>query len=102
MAVIGAGPAGLVAANQLNHKGYKVTAVSYTHLDVYKRQIRRCIIAHVSGDDEERIELGNKLLFAAEELHESVDIVWHQPGVLPVSYTHLDVYKRQHPDCAIS
>ena len=25
MAVIGAGPAGLVAANQLNHKGYKVT-----------------------------------------------------------------------------
>ena len=25
VAVIGAGPAGLVAANQLNHKGYKVT-----------------------------------------------------------------------------
>ena len=35
-AVIGAGPAGLSCASDLADKG--VDAVSYTHLDVYKRQ----------------------------------------------------------------
>ena len=46
-----------------------VIAVSYTHLDVYKRQIWYCIIFS-----------GTVLCFGA------------------VSYTHLDVYKRQHLD----
>ena len=39
VAVIGSGPAGLAAADQLNKRGHK--AVSYTHLDVYKRQRQR-------------------------------------------------------------
>ena len=38
VAVIGSGPSGLTAAGDLAKMGYKVTAVSYTHLDVYKRQ----------------------------------------------------------------
>ena len=58
-------------------------AVSYTHLDVYKRQVHivlivlRCLHHHIKLRHEYRCE--SKLI--------------------PVSYTHLDVYKRQNISC---
>ena len=61
---------------QLHHMG----AVSYTHLDVYKRQLQLCRLGHDGSQLFRRghVGLGFPLdLFA------------------PVSYTHLDVYKRQ-------
>ena len=51
-------------------------AVSYTHLDVYKRQIQEYIKNQLEED------LANDQI----SLKEYMD---------PVSYTHLDVYKRQ-------
>ena len=51
--------------------------VSYTHLDVYKRQLQAVAFRHVALDRR------NPAL-----------IVFFK-GNEPVSYTHLDVYKRQ-------
>ena len=73
--------------------GIGVPAVSYTHLDVYKRQPLNNItdfesnhLAAIEFFDEDfpwRFSTGavqnNRLI----------------PWVTPVSYTHLDVYKRQ-------
>jgi len=54
--------------------------VSYTHLDVYKRQVK-------PGPSHNEIRAAGILLFGvAENLPRT-------PGT--VSYTHLDVYKRQ-------
>ena len=53
----------------------KVKAVSYTHLDVYKRQVRGLVAPAM--DAIKRTALGRTA------------------GAIPVSYTHLDVYKRQ-------
>ena len=47
------------------------------------RDVWRSIGTHFTGNDEERVELGHELLFIAEELHESVNIMRHQPGILP-------------------
>ena len=52
-----------------------LTSVSYTHLDVYKRQIQA----------------------RAALLVQSCQLRIEQILLLPVSYTHLDVYKRQGP-----
>ena len=52
---------------------FRVAAVSYTHLDVYKRQIVH--IAPTFGADDDRVA--------------------KQQNIAPVSYTHIDVYKRQ-------
>ena len=61
-------------------------AVSYTHLDVYKRQEERRIL------EEER---GN-----AEESPFETVLPQHPVRSVPaVSYTHLDVYKRQVQGC---
>ena len=64
-------------------------SVSYTHLDVYKRQLR-CLA-------EDVISIFDYLthpLFQIIRLFENFQ--------RPVSYTHLDVYKRQPPYLAIS
>ena len=67
---------------------HTVRPVSYTHLDVYKRQILYNVI-------------GNKEVVFIEIFHfEKNDFkynlrTWKSCMVLPVSYTHLDVYKRQ-------
>ena len=65
--------------------------VSYTHLDVYKRQVFLLLIlaadirivygARVSWKDYNIGQKGTERFAALEEI--------------PVSYTHLDVYKRQ-------
>ena len=60
-------------------------AVSYTHLDVYKRQ---------------SLWFNRTFMFFGHELYTTLaratDVRIYRPDTLaPVSYTHLDVYKRQ-------
>ena len=88
-------------------------AVSYTHLDVYKRQHVPSAIHHVDG----QAALGGLLVFGLHVpsgvQHGADDLVQrdkmsaraaqgHAGGVDgPVSYTHLDVYKRQAMESGI-
>ena len=55
-------------------------AVSYTHLDVYKRQVKYF-----------RVNPVNDKVIGLDD----IKIIRHGGGYIPVSYTHLDVYKRQ-------
>ena len=71
------------------------TPVSYTHLDVYKRQV------HTAGKSKQ--DLAAAHLFSdggngrlAEIVHRPV-AVGVTDRIETVSYTHLDVYKRQRP-----
>ena len=64
-----------------------VDSVSYTHLDVYKRQHTKCSRLTTSGRSYE----DNELLI----LYFKVEILNSLKAVRTVSYTHLDVYKRQ-------
>ena len=69
-----------------NLLGKKVYAVSYTHLDVYKRQcVRRGIPAEVANSIFDDMSS-----FASYAFNKS-----HSAAYAAVSYTHLDVYKRQ-------
>ena len=56
--------------------------VSYTHLDVYKRQVPYC-----PKCQQYRFPMYNVAV--------SMIVVDEETGKIPVSYTHLDVYKRQ-------
>ena len=61
------------------------TSVSYTHLDVYKRQLQPC-------------RNPGKSIIQTLDIARSTGADGHPVGHLafqPVSYTHLDVYKRQ-------
>ena len=59
-----------------------VVPVSYTHLDVYKRQ----------ADESVRYGFIREILsYYRLEYKDENEFI----GNLPVSYTHLDVYKRQ-------
>ena len=69
------------------------TAVSYTHLDVYKRQADALDVGSCPSD---------RAHAAAAHLDADVAGADREPviargllGPVPVSYTHLDVYKRQ-------
>ena len=53
---------------------FDLNAVSYTHLDVYKRQVKDLKLVHQRLGVLKNLGLGY---------------------LTPVSYTHLDVYKRQ-------
>ena len=80
-------------------------AVSYTHLDVYKRQCGRSLRS-VAADINcycmicrqvtaiEAISIG---CFVTQQIHTNGFACCRKtkPGTRPVSYTHLDVYKRQ-------
>ena len=67
----------------------RVGAVSYTHLDVYKRQ-------NAPGAVNARpYQLGTQFLGLQHILGRFSGIHHMQAGHEPVSYTHLDVYKRQ-------
>ena len=59
-------------------------AVSYTHLDVYKRQVLMQVAFHAVIEEE-------RGRFTFEDVCREVC----EKLVFPVSYTHLDVYKRQ-------
>ena len=68
-----------------------VYPVSYTHLDVYKRQLLDFF--HVKQDEV----LSLKYIF--EQLHLTTHPLKMLCMDIPVSYTHLDVYKRQELYC---
>ena len=57
-------------------------AVSYTHLDVYKRQMQKLLIVEV-------------ILIRKSGESEWINLSCRLPSITSVSYTHLDVYKRQ-------
>ena len=68
------------------------TSVSYTHLDVYKRQE-----LYVKNGAELILNEGNTLVFYDkfdDVINTSTTKYPDRPA--SVSYTHLDVYKRQH------
>ena len=64
-------------------------AVSYTHLDVYKRQNQQMPSRHLNKLKLQRTT-NTKLALNQTWLVQTL------PRKRPVSYTHLDVYKRQH------
>ena len=71
-----------------------VAPVSYTHLDVYKRQGKHCT-SHRRDS--------HSFIFHTHFLNDfGNEFVYHTVtatrAVVPVSYTHLDVYKRQIQD----
>ena len=71
--------------------------VSYTHLDVYKRQV-----VVVGCGTQKKVNLtGSVGLATAKEIEARpvANATQALQGLLPVSYTHLDVYKRQLLDC---
>ena len=77
------------------------TPVSYTHLDVYKRQTSSCFLTHlidsaVSITLQPDTGVSKRLSAAAQEIlfNSGNEISWRTVSIA-VSYTHLDVYKRQ-------
>ena len=86
-------------------------SVSYTHLDVYKRQAVARALAHgpklvIAAEPTGNIdpELSLEMMELLERVSETgitVVVVTHEHELVrqchPVSYTHLDVYKRQVP-----
>ena len=72
--------------------------VSYTHLDVYKRQDwKKYLVQRETDEKRRKRERANaerkaaRLLEQSEKLHAKAT----KATAAPVSYTHLDVYKRQ-------
>ena len=73
----------------IEYKGTTVHTVSYTHLDVYKRQVPVYYYGTNEKDD-----------FRAENIQRTpagstYDAYFKDQKLGTVSYTHLDVYKRQ-------
>ena len=63
--------------------------VSYTHLDVYKRQ------THYSTDRTDIDDFSSSCLAHIRQHHFAHVHYAEEISIHPVSYTHLDVYKRQ-------
>ena len=73
------------------------TAVSYTHLDIYDKVIAGMgleVLENSLLKDYWRIILSALLLFGGLILN-ATDTTFFKGEYVPVSYTHLDVYKRQ-------
>ena len=76
-----------------------VVAVSYTHLDVYKRQ-QDFLAMRIDKNSrsfiavQKAVDRGD-LAGGREDLHDAVLVGGRDNQSVPVSYTHLDVYKRQ-------
>ena len=69
--------------------------VSYTHLDVgghFFQKVHRIIHEHIV---HQRLQFGVGRAFSDELLLLAGHVGEHVGGDIPVSYTHLDVYKRQ-------
>ena len=64
----------------------RIGAVSYTHLDVYKRQEKEPVMAASSI-----LSISSIVFLIFLRSHNTAAIAARKP----VSYTHLDVYKRQ-------
>ena len=69
--------------------------VSYTHLDVYKRQAEDDLAAALRGVGLHKLSGYVALELFLLRLVQLVQLGPHTCGPVPVSYTHLDVYKRQ-------
>ena len=90
---------------------YSIITVSYTHLDVYKRQIKRGLIAKVVVYKLDRIsrsildfanmmelfqQYNVEFVSSTEKFDTSTPMGRAMLNIcIAVSYTHLDVYKRQ-------
>ena len=83
-------------------------SVSYTHLDVYKRQAQKrlwnSLCSAVPFQPPAGVEAWRETYLKNLDVWEaavrrtlSQEASWVQRWVEPVSYTHLDVYKRQVP-----
>ena len=68
-------------------------AVSYTHLDVYKRQDWGFVAVERPGGERARIACFAMVCHHCGGAH--VEFFPNARQENPVSYTHLDVYKRQ-------
>ena len=107
------------AAVMIGEKASDLIPVSYTHLDVYKRQGQKCAFCHI-GPSTGKFMLARRMPKDQAELPSRTDL---QPDyvkavvrnglvnmptftrveltdaelnqIAAVSYTHLDVYKRQ-------
>ena len=100
----------------------RLKSVSYTHLDVYKRQADECGKTQYLciGEDTTDIVLESGEIVAKCENYKYLGINFNKEGTndteikcrvnkartiikslngIPVSYTHLDVYKRQNFTC---
>ena len=83
---------------QIKYRSLRLIAVSYTHLDVYKRQ--EVETAPWANHNKEGVWLARtmlchqvlKQLFPPSIVVKANDFLW---CYMSVSYTHLDVYKRQ-------
>ena len=81
-------------------------AVSYTHLDVYKRQAIQILQGgklkeHITKTPALLICMEGEVIFENEKGIKTTLFTGDYVNIEPVSYTHLDVYKRQEYLCAI-
>ena len=81
--------------------GRRFVPVSYTHLDVYKRQDEYAV--HIVRSSDYMIGLVNSLIefYLLDAGKGKMNVTVFRPlslfdEIVTVSYTHLDVYKRQH------
>ena len=75
----------------------QVTPVSYTHLDVYKRQVMAFDKIQQAGDISPTVVAGGMKVALITTIFGFVVALILQVfyNYIPVSYTHRDVYKRQ-------
>ena len=69
--------------------------VSYTHLDVYKRQPNTLVDAETYAVLEKEFGANRAAGNARESIRERISLKQTTITLEAVSYTHLDVYKRQ-------
>ena len=73
-----------------------ITPVSYTHLDVYKRQrIYRFLSQSLQFLFLLQIINPKPNFDSLQQMLNHLCVTAHRNSLIPVSYTHLDVYKRQ-------
>ena len=83
----------LALAVAARHRAWYVRPVSYTHLDVYKRQILDG--PHRKGDLRRARAAAVNIVPNSTGAAKAIGLVIPELAGKPVSYTHLDVYKRQ-------
>ena len=64
-------------------------SVSYTHLEVREKELQCLEEVELLDNHDPAVE------FESDSESEAYDFLEKESGLLPVSYTHLDVYKRQ-------
>ena len=73
----------------IGYKGLTFNPVSYTHLDVYKRQLTFTTTMRMV------VGVHNGTAYGGTEAHVTLSARFTNVDQGAVSYTHLDVYKRQ-------